>query len=358
MTTDSRTASGIQALEEELSRLRGEPGYRNYRRVRDWVVELNERAPRTVEGVDRPSAYWLEELETLDFMLDASPLMIRKLRHHTYPVTGIRAYDYRTNKSQARTRFAEKLAALKELGGEDLLVGEPGLLGGFGHEIDGGLYNADTLKYYEALIALETGAVLGAFREPATRRLVCEVGSGWGGFPHAFKTLFPNVTYVLVDLPELFLFSGTYLLTAFPDAEILFFDPESPPLEEQWLAADFVLIANFDFEAFTPPQLDLMVNMVSFQEMTDAQIEDYVAKTHALGCPFIYSLNRERSLYNAELESVDDVLDRYYWINEVRVLPVNYMKMLPEGTKRGKKGAVARDELDYKHLIGRRRLEL
>ena len=51
-----------------------------------------------------------------------------------------------------------------------------------------------------------------------------------------------------------------------------------------------------------PERLDLTINMVSFQEMTDAQADAYVAKAHELNCPFVYSLNRDKSAYNPEID--------------------------------------------------------
>ena len=61
--------------------------------------------------------------------------------------------------------------------------------------------------------------MLDEIRAPG-RKLVWEIGAGWGGFAYQFKTLFPDVTYVIVDLPELFLFSATYLMTLFPEAKV------------------------------------------------------------------------------------------------------------------------------------------
>ena len=36
------------------------------------------------------SAYWTEELENIDYLIEASPLIVRKLRHHAFHITGIR----------------------------------------------------------------------------------------------------------------------------------------------------------------------------------------------------------------------------------------------------------------------------
>ena len=60
----------------------------------------------------------------------------------------------------------------------------------------------------------------GVPRDRSADRL--EIGAGWGGFAYQFKTLFPKTTYVVVDFPELFLFSASYLVTVFPEAKVRF----------------------------------------------------------------------------------------------------------------------------------------
>jgi hypothetical protein len=349
----TETATNARAqVEKRVADARASAGYAAYRRASDAVLRMKDR---TVPPDGRPSDYWLEELVEIEYMFDASPLVIDRLRHHTHLVTGIRPYDYRTGKDPQP--FAEKLAALRALGSDDLLVPESPLLGGFGFELDGALYNIDTLKYFEALIAMEIGGVVGAFRDSADRRVVCEIGPGWGGFPYQFKTLFPNTTYVLVDLPELFLYSATYLETTFPGARTLYV-VDAAPEPDEWLEADFVFVPNTALDLLRPPRLDLTVNMVSFQEMTAAQVEEYARLAHELGSPYVYSLNRERSFYNDQIESVTEILGRYYWNRIVPVLPVGYTKMLPP--KKKQKAARSAKErlaaLEYTHVIGTRRI--
>jgi hypothetical protein len=282
-------------------------------------------------------------------MLDASPLVIEKLRHHTYHVTGLRVYDYRTHRDKAREQFAQKLQALRALGPADLLVPEWRELGGFGFEIDGQLYNIDTLKFFEVLLALDKGAVLAEFRGNADRRLVWEIGAGWGGFPYQFKTLCPNVTYLITDLPELFLFSATYLMTAFPHAKVAFWGEQpAETLFATWRDYDFIFTPNTALAELRPERMDLAINMVSFQEMTDEQVAGYVARAHALECPFLYSLNRDKGSYNRELESVGAILSRFYWPREIPMLPVAYTKMLGEAPSKN----------DYTHLLGWRRVKV
>lgn len=346
-------------LSSRIAALRESRGYANYVRVRDEVLQMLDMSSDAVEGA--PSAYWTHELGNFEYMLDASPLIIESLRHHTFHVTGIRGYEYRPHpEDEGRRRFEAKLRMLLELEGDELLVPEAPELGGFGHQIDGARYNLDTLKFFEALIALERGAALDEIRVPG-RKLVWEIGAGWGGFAYQFKTLFPDVTYVIVDLPELFLFSATYLMTLFPEAKV-HFHGDGDPLTD-WESVDFVFVPAHASDALRGLQPALALNMVSFQEMTTEQVDRYAELAWELGCPLIYSLNRDRSPWNPEIESVREVLGRYYWLHEVPLLALQYTHLpelktssLPERAARWGLSVLRRDSpFDYRHVVGWRR---
>jgi hypothetical protein len=348
MPSDVINGTGTAAaFEARLAELRRSPAYRNYETVRSRVFDM--RALEARQPHYRPSAYWEEELTNFEYMLDASPLIIDKLRHHSLHLTGIRVYEYRSNRDRFRNQFLEKLAEMKRISPPGLMVPESPLLGGYGFEVDGDLFNIDTLKFWEVLIALERGAVLDEFRGNSERRLVWEIGAGWGGFPYQFKTVCPNVTYVITDFPELFLYSATYLMTLFPHAKVAFWG-EAPTADilARWDEYDFIFMPNTALAELTPPRVDLAVNMVSFQEMTQEQVTTYVQHAHQLNARFLYSLNKEKSSYNRELESVSAIIERFYWPRRVEVLPVPYQKMLDS------KPSVD----DYKHIIGWRRVKV
>jgi len=294
-----------------------------------------------------------------DFVLDAPASIVESLRQHSFRVGGARPDDYGPSGNQERRRFEAKLRMLTELEGDALLVPEAPALGGFGHEIDGALYNLDTLKFFEALVALERGAVLDEIRAPG-HRLVCEIGGGWGGFAYQFKTLFPDVTYVIVDVPERFLFSATYLMTLFPEAEVRF-DVDGDALANRE-GVDFAFVPARTSDSLHGLQPDLVLNLTSFQEMTPDQIDGYARLAWELGCPLIYSFNRDRSPSNPESESVREVLCRYYWVYEVPLLTLPYTRMpeptpsLRERAVRWGRSAFAPDSsLDYRHVVGWRR---
>ena len=336
------------------------PEYSAYLRARDAVIAMKQAA---ASDAARPSAYWAEELENIDYLADASPLIVRKLRHHAFHITGIRPYDYRNKNDGRREYFEARLNALGELGGETLLVPESPALGGFGYDIGGRLFNVDTLKFHEVLIGMERAGVLGRIRS-LDRPVVAEIGAGWGGFAYQFKTLFPRTAYVIIDFPELFLFSATYLGSLFPDARLAFVTrPGSDPLHAATQALDttceggltprpdFVFVPNTLADSVSALPLDLMVNMVSFQEMTEAQVRGYADIAATAGCRTLYSFNRERSPYNAELTSVSGVLKERYAVEEVRVLDTDYTSVMKKPPKPGR--VAERSELGYRHLVGR-----
>jgi hypothetical protein len=349
------------SLATRLERLRSSSAYRNYLRVREHVLEMKRIEAAESAETDSPSAYWREELENVEYLLDASPLVVERLRHHCYPITGIWPYSYRSGKS--RDAYDLKLQALLGVGRPELFVPEPVALGGFGFETEGGFFNVDTLKYFEVLIALDRGAVLQPFLRPGDRRVVWEIGSGWGGFAYQFMSLAKNTTYVLVDLPELFLFSGTYLLSAFPDARAWFYGQDgSKAVDPDWNEVDFVFIPNTALDVFRPPRLDLTINMISFQEMTSEQVGAYVSHAAQLGTPFLYSLNRDRSLYNNQLSSVRQIVEQHYWPHEIDVLPVPYTSLPTDPSAYTAEGARRRraksggEDSEYRHVVGWKRL--
>ena len=333
--------------------------YEEYLRARDAVVRMKARAD-VRGGSDVPSRYWAEELENFDYMVEASPLVIRKLRQHAFHLTGIRPYDYRNARDQ-QTYFERRLGALIDLGGRELLVPEHPALGGFGFQIDGQLHNVDTLKFFEVLIGMKRSGVLAPFQSPGPRRLAWEIGGGWGGFAYQFKTVCPNATYVIFDFPEVFLYSATYLATVFPDARLRFWDGEADVFAD-WASADFIFIPNTAAATLRAVTPDLLINLVSFQEMTDEQVDTYARLAADIGCPTLYSLNRERSAYNRELASVSQVLTRYYDLEEVRLLETEYTKATKkdsvitreEALARAKRAKQAGETPDpYRHLVGR-----
>jgi hypothetical protein len=222
---------------------------------------------------------------------------------------------------------------LKAVDPVGLFVPEASDLGGFGLELGDGSANIDTLKFYEVLIGMEKAGLLSQFRGPQLeRKVVMEIGSGWGGFAYQFKKLAPNTTYICLDLPPTMIFSGVYLTTLFPDAKALFYGEKDFDKKIQNLTDyDFVFVPHYYWpELQAQGGLDLAINMVSFQEMTTGQVDGYAKGVAAMGAP-LYSLNRDRSKNNDELTTVSAVLSESFDLTPIEVLDLQYIELKAGG---------------------------
>jgi hypothetical protein len=269
--------------------------------VREFVVhQLREH--RSEATVAAPSGVAGRRLAALEFMLDASPEDVTGLRRHATPAMPI-------GPGSPATSNRGRLGRLSRLGRRELLIDEPTMLGGDVHA-------ADAVRYYECLLAMAQGAILTPLADPSRRSLVWEIGAGWGGLAYRLKRLFPSVTYVITDLPEMFLLSATYLMTAFPDASVAFHVGAG---EIVWEDHDFVFVPNTALAAVAPDELDLTISVAAFEEMTTAQVDAYVAHAYERGSRYLYSFDRERAPGNGELTGVAETVASCYWPHEIEL---------------------------------------
>lgn len=329
-----------------VEQARNSPAYANYQRVRRAVNVMMDDWER-LDPDGGPSDYWQEEIEGFLYLFDAPPLIVNALRHQCYHITGIRDYEYRAHHRHRAGDFVDKFKMLAGIDRSALWQPEPPDLGGFGFPVGEGLgiANIDTLKFYEVLIGMDRAGIMKKFRgDQPDRRIVVEIGSGWGGFAYQFKKTCPNSTYVCVDLPPTMIFSGTYISTLFPEAKILFYGEEGFEAKLANLKEyDFVFLPHYFFPMWKPKVVDLAINMVSFQEMTTQQVDGYVRRLRELGCPRLYSLNRDRSAHNTELSTVTEILQAHYKVTQLKLLDVQYLHLKPP------RKPVPPSVLDYRH---------
>ncbi len=317
--------------------------YGHYQHVRERVRRMADAGYPALTGAEQ------DMLASLAHMWDASPETVGLLRRQCTPISGIAAAAYEPVPEDLRVRLGHEHYVLRRQIPHDLIVHEPFVLGGFGCHKWGHHYNEDTLRYVRAVAALYDAAVLGGFRSGGPRRLVWEIGGGWGGFAFQFKTLCPNVTYVVTGLPELFLVSAVYLMTVFPGATVRFFSPEQSPdaLWRDWETADFIFIPESAIAALQPPRLDLVLDIMTLRQMSAARVDRHVRLAFELGARYFYSL--------LPAEGEDDAarvwapVERLYWPHPVppRVDKIPNVVDLD--------GAPALDS-EYAHLVGWRRI--
>jgi hypothetical protein len=334
-------------IEARVREQKAGAAFANYLTAREAVFRMMDDWER-LDLAGGPSAYWQEEVDGFIDLFDASPLVIGDLRAHCHHITGIKAYEYREHHAHLRPDYISKFQMLRALDKDGLFVPEHPAMGGFGFEVGEGLANLDTLKFYEVMLGLQKSGMLGRFRgEEAPRRIIVEIGSGWGGFAYQFKTTCPKATFICVDLPPTMLFSATYLMTLFPEARTLIYGEEGFDEKVRNLPAyDFVFLPHYYFPKAPIPKIDLGINMVSFQEMTTGQVEGYARVLKAFGCRRIYSMNRNRSKHNTQLTTVEEALGQHYQLNLVKVSDLQYVHLVPPKTAR------ELTDMDYRHYFG------
>jgi putative sugar O-methyltransferase len=316
--------------------------FETYCTVREWARPWAEAGVATAVGRSDTER---QVLRALAPMWEASPQTIAELRRHCQPLSGVAAADYESQSSPLAPRLKREAGFLRKQSGAELFVHEPPTLHGFGFAEQGALYNEDTVKGFTMLLALQDAAVLQGFRAPAHaegRRVVWEIGGGWGGFAYQFKTVCPDVTYVITAPPDFFLISAVYLMSLFPDARCRFYDGTSDGWQDGWDRLDFVFVPDSALPSLGAPRLDLTIDAMALQHMTAPRACAHVQRAFELGSSFLYTL-----LPGVEPPEPVAVapITRYFWPHPI-----------PE--RRDPKMAGGPEAAAHRHLVGWRRMRV
>ena len=315
--------------------------YAHYLKVRDWLRPVSVSNGMGLTAVEQ------QMVARLGHLWDATPETIAALRQWCEPITGDRPADYAESSSESFIRLKRDVSFLRRQDAGDLFVQESPLLGGFGFRRQHGLYNEDTIRFFKALTALNDAAVLDEFRGNTPRRLVWEIGGGWGGFAFQFKTICRNVTYLITGLPETLLVSAVYLMTAFPDARFRF-HPASMDNDvwSDWESVDFILAPESAVPDLKPPRVDLVIDLMALRNMSDHRVVCHVKRAFDFGARYFYSIE-PGPIFPAEPSSAWRAIETLYWPHPIppRLDASVFVS-----------GASMPQVDDYAHLVGWRRI--
>jgi len=301
---EQERAAQVEAVRREAEQGR-EKAFRDYERVRAWLI----RDPGRAVAKEHTTAQ-----EFLTPLWNADSAMIGALRRYCAPLGAVPPDAYDRLSHHFRLRLERELTVLQKQVGVDLCVPEPRVLGGFGVTRRHALYNEDTIEFFRTVAALKDGGVLSAFQTNTRRQVVWEVGGRWGGFAYQFKTLCPNVTYIITGPPEALLVSAVYLMSACPEARVhLCGEEEGSTPWAKYEQVDFIFMREEHLQRLTPPRLDLVLDVGVLQQVTSARMEAHVQRAFDLGAPYLYSMLREDAPVTQA--SVLAVLERWYWLN-------------------------------------------
>lgn len=111
--------------------------------------------------------------------------------------------------------------------------------------------------------------------------VVADIGAGWGRIGYVLMLANPKAKYVILDLPQVLLVSSVYLPKRLPNKSFLTYE-ESRSIKTFNKASfnnkDAAFLGTFDLDKFDDKSIDFVINVASFQEMTEEQVELYFNK--------------------------------------------------------------------------------
>lgn len=289
------------------------------------IEAILEEKQKIENGIEGASKTWAPNLQIMAYIRDLSPENLALVRLHTINITGMWpledfARGNLTHRSQAEMenlahihKYRELTAGIPEKYHYREPVPDP-IMHNIGVDVDGKLIPRDSLAYQVTLSNLYNLGVFQALKEKQSPVRLLEIGAGYGALANQMGRLLENEdTYFIVDLPETLYWSASYLNANNPQTPVYLYDPRSyDPKDLPEIASQhrFVLLPYWrlwDLSTISP--LDLIINMISFHEMTRDQVDEYCAFAEQNLNGFLYSDNQSVYTRNDELgQSIEEIL--------------------------------------------------
>lgn len=177
------------------------------------------------------------------------------------------------------------------------------------------IINSNIVRFQSAISNLITIGIFDVLKKK-NHPLVCEIGSGFGGLAFHISKMFKKATYLLIDIPETLFIAGAYLIVNDPAAYIYIYDENGFSKEffaNNYRMYDYMLIPDFVLPGLGEADIDLFINMLSFQEMTEEVIDGYVRFAYNNCKGFLYSDNWSKHPHNKQIKtSVEYIIAKYF----------------------------------------------
>ncbi|HEV3417171.1 MAG TPA: putative sugar O-methyltransferase [Pirellulales bacterium] len=145
---------------------------------------------------------------------------------------------------------------------------------GYEIAIDGRRYSWDTLISLDTILSIAE-ADPGILTD---RRVVADLGSGWGRIGYVLKRINPRVAYLLLDLPEILMISMAVLPRLLPgESTSLYAETRAAPTltKSMLLQKGLWFAGSQDLLKVADGAIDVFINVASFQEMKLSQVRTY-----------------------------------------------------------------------------------
>jgi putative sugar O-methyltransferase len=283
------------------------------------------------DSVFRPSLMWSAFGGAFEFIADLSDHSLRDIRIHTSFMTGVAWFQnigsnhFSNDDDKLSYPMIRQYHELTCDIPERFWASEPSptdTTETAGIRYKDRLVTDDLVRYQRCVANLYWTGVYRWLDGIGRRPVIVEVGAGYGGLAHQITSCFGRpCTYVIFDLPEMLYWSAAFLIVNNPGKRIYIHHgtdaSTAASLEDICAQYDFVLLPNFLYERIRELRaIALVINLMSFQEMNDRQIELYVSLAAERLRGALFSENFSRHPFNTELaQTVDAHLARWFALN-------------------------------------------
>lgn len=218
---------------------------------------------------------------------------------------------------------------------DEYVVAPPTMFGEIGWGVSGVVVNHDTCVYQERInLMYEAGIFdwLKARLGTKKKLRVLEIGAGYGALGYAWMHFFPACDYWICDLPESLLFAALYLSLSTPKRQHSFGEAAQD---------GFTFMPNYMIDRLSG-EFDLVINTLSFSEMSEHQLRIYAQKISQLLGPDGMLFEQNQDNRHLGLLEAPTVLSEFFpsrrpirglsvvttqgcanlWVNRPAILPV------------------------------------
>jgi hypothetical protein len=267
---------------------------------RDCFIRMRSLSDKTA----KPDAYWKHK--SVDAILNPTFDTINHLRLYSNIFTGNKL-SFILDPSCSRppeTEFERYLELISDIP-EELIARPPRMLGEVGWEVDGNIFNADVVAYQERLTLLYKSGLINMLKQRENVKIL-DIGSGYGGLAYFIKRALPKSSIYVCDIPESLVFAAIYLPLVMPEVEHSIYDGEDSSLLKG--NHGFIYVLNYLFQDLGKLSFDLVINTLSFAEMSKDQVSEYAAGIAQMigDVGFLFEQNQDKRV------KVEDILSSFF----------------------------------------------
>lgn len=146
---------------------------------------------------------------------------------------------------------------------------------GIAIEVGGKLLSWDYLISMESIISM-----VEHYPQILTEKLVIvDLGAGWGRMGYLLKQINPQITYIICDIPVSLMVAQHYLPHVLPNEKVFRYanNKNRTSFTHEYFTNNTGLhfLGSQDLKKFEAKSIDFFINIASFQEMTQEQVNTY-----------------------------------------------------------------------------------